>query len=157
MPKTKLATGGQEDGLCLYCQRAFNKGQQMIVLEDGDQLWHVHTHCHNLKTAIAPTEFAPISDDPKPWLWPDHEIGKRESRQLREDHNAVINQLSQLLLLARAREQMIEAFHNAFIDEDRDSLIRRLLSFYRGMPTAQLENLFYQTFPGSFEDPNNTK
>ena len=25
------------------------------------------------------------------WLWPDHNIGKRESRRLRDDHNALYN------------------------------------------------------------------
>lgn len=30
----------------------------------------------------------------KCWLWPDHNIGKRESRQLREEHNRVVNQLA---------------------------------------------------------------
>ena len=25
------------------------------------------------------------------WLWPDHIIGKRESRRLREEHNALLN------------------------------------------------------------------
>ncbi len=27
----------------------------------------------------------------KSWLWPDHVIGKRESRVLRETHNALVN------------------------------------------------------------------
>jgi hypothetical protein len=31
---------------------------------------------------------APIG---RSWLWPDHVIGKRESRQLREEHNALVN------------------------------------------------------------------
>ena len=26
------------------------------------------------------------------WLWPDRTIGKRESRQLREEHNALVNE-----------------------------------------------------------------
>lgn len=33
----------------------------------------------------------------QPWLWPDHAISKRESRQLREEHNAVVNLNSELL------------------------------------------------------------
>ena len=28
------------------------------------------------------------------WLWPDHEMGKRESRRLRDEHNACINALA---------------------------------------------------------------
>ena len=31
------------------------------------------------------------------WLWPDHVIGKRESRRLREEHNAVVNSQAELL------------------------------------------------------------
>ncbi len=30
------------------------------------------------------------------WLWPDRTISKRESRQLREEHNALVNQCSEL-------------------------------------------------------------
>ena len=29
----------------------------------------------------------------KTWLWPDRVIGKRESRELREEHNALVNHL----------------------------------------------------------------
>jgi len=32
-----------------------------------------------------------------PWLWPDHAIGKRESRRLREEHNATVNECAELL------------------------------------------------------------
>lgn len=28
----------------------------------------------------------------KPWLWPDRTIGKRESRALREEHNAAVEE-----------------------------------------------------------------
>ena len=39
----------------------------------------------------------------RPWLWPDHSIGKRDSRGLREDHNATVNQHAEMLeLLQRA-------------------------------------------------------
>lgn len=40
---------------------------------------------------------------PKPWLWPDHVIGKRESRRLREEHNAAVN------ILDPMREALKEA------------------------------------------------
>lgn len=33
----------------------------------------------------------------RPWLWPDHVIGKRASRLLREEHNAVVNSHAELL------------------------------------------------------------
>lgn len=31
------------------------------------------------------------------WHWPDHVIGKRESRRLREEHNALANSHAELL------------------------------------------------------------
>lgn len=38
----------------------------------------------------------------KPWLWPDHDIGKREGRALREEHNAAVEEhRSALALLSR--------------------------------------------------------
>ena len=37
----------------------------------------------------------------KSWLWPDHNIGKRESRQLREEHNAVVNNHERLVAALR--------------------------------------------------------
>jgi hypothetical protein len=33
------------------------------------------------------------------WLWPDHPIGKRESRELREEHNGVAMPLIRLFLM----------------------------------------------------------
>ena len=33
----------------------------------------------------------------KSFLWPDHIIGKGESRRIREEHNAAINDMSELL------------------------------------------------------------
>jgi hypothetical protein len=32
-----------------------------------------------------------MSNTVRPWLWPDHTIGKRESRELREEHNRAVN------------------------------------------------------------------
>lgn len=37
----------------------------------------------------------------KCWLWPDHAIGKRESRELREEHNSVVNVNAELLWCIR--------------------------------------------------------
>ena len=34
---------------------------------------------------------------PRSWLWPDHVIGKRESRTLREEHNRMVNVNIELL------------------------------------------------------------
>lgn len=33
------------------------------------------------------------------WLWPDRTIGKQESRQLREEHNAVVHEVDRLKAL----------------------------------------------------------
>lgn len=35
------------------------------------------------------------------WLWPDRTIGKRESRDLREEHNALVNSHAELVDLIR--------------------------------------------------------
>jgi hypothetical protein len=35
------------------------------------------------------------------WLWPDHNIGKRESRKLREEHNEVVEEHAELLAAAQ--------------------------------------------------------
>jgi hypothetical protein len=41
------------------------------------------------------------------WLWPDRTIGKRESRQLREEHNALVNSHEELVgLLRRAHSAL---------------------------------------------------
>ena len=46
----------------------------------------------------------------KSFLWPDHVIGKRESRRIREEHNAAINDMSELLeALRETLEFAIEA------------------------------------------------
>lgn len=38
------------------------------------------------------------------WLWPDHVIGKRESRRLRDEHNALVNRVDNL---ARALSELL--------------------------------------------------
>lgn len=40
-------------------------------------------------------------DKLKSWLWPDHNIGKRESRRLRDEHNATVNVAVDLLAALR--------------------------------------------------------
>ena len=37
----------------------------------------------------------------KSWLWPDRTIGKRESRRLRDEHNATVNDCADLLAALR--------------------------------------------------------
>ena len=47
-----------------------------------------------------------VPELPECWLWPDHVIGKRESRKLREEHNALINVAADLL---RQRDALRDA------------------------------------------------
>jgi hypothetical protein len=44
----------------------------------------------------------------KPWLWPDHPIGKKESRTLREEHNQAVNQHAELLSALRVAVRLYE-------------------------------------------------
>ena len=52
------------------------------------------------------------------WLWPDHVIGKRESRVLREEHNAVYNSHAELLEALRG----VCATYRTFRNVDRGGL-----------------------------------
>jgi hypothetical protein len=42
------------------------------------------------------------------WLWPDRVISKRESRVLREEHNAAVNTNAELLLACNAALALLE-------------------------------------------------
>lgn len=57
------------------------------------------------------------------WLWPDRNIGKRESRQLREEYNSVYNQRAELL--EALRECVTDPGAVAFQD-DHEAAYRRL-------------------------------
>jgi 3-mercaptopyruvate sulfurtransferase SseA len=35
------------------------------------------------------------------WLWPDHVIGKRESRRLRDEHNGAVNACAEMVDLCK--------------------------------------------------------
>lgn len=50
------------------------------------------------------------------WLWPDHAISKQESRQLREEHNALVNLNAELL----------EALKSVFGLMDENWLVRNI-------------------------------
>ena len=39
------------------------------------------------------------------WLWPNHNIGKRKSGELREEHNAAVNQNAKLLQAVNDKDQ----------------------------------------------------
>lgn len=53
----------------------------------------------------------------KSWLWPDHTIGKRESRQLREEHNALVNSHAELLAALQAVTATARTFRNVPKDD----------------------------------------
>lgn len=42
----------------------------------------------------------------KSWLWPNHVIYKRESRELRLEHNRLVNSHTELLTLCRAPQKL---------------------------------------------------
>ena len=46
------------------------------------------------------------------WLWPDHTIRARESRQLREEHNELVNSHADLLAACKAAESTITTERN---------------------------------------------
>ena len=43
------------------------------------------------------------------WLWPDRTIGKRESRRLREEHNALVNEHTAMLDALRELLREVDA------------------------------------------------
>ena len=53
----------------------------------------------------------------KPWLWPDHAIGKRESRRLRDEHNEAVNLNAEMLEALRKWNESHKAYETA-IGED---------------------------------------
>lgn len=60
----------------------------------------------------------------KTWLWPDRTISKRESRELRDEHNALAN--SHAALLDALRECVTEPGANANSNPTPESYRRRL-------------------------------
>ena len=59
----------------------------------------------------------------KSFLWPDHNIGKRESRRIREEHNAAINDMSELLeALRETLEFAIEANNRLPSPESKEEM-----------------------------------
>ncbi len=66
------------------------------------------------------------------WLWPDRVVGKRESRQLRDEHNALVNSHDDLRLALAALhgevvalvEAIEEVSSSVATDDTRDLLER---------------------------------
>ena len=60
------------------------------------------------------------------WLWPDRTIGKRESRRLREEHNALVNEHTAMLdALRELVELAVAAGLNGDIGDMPDPRIDR--------------------------------
>lgn len=58
-----------------------------------------------MNTPTTPT--TPATQAAQSWLWPDRNIGKRESRQLREEHNRTVNSHADLLAALREVAAML--------------------------------------------------
>lgn len=76
---------------------------------------------------------------PQCWLWPDHTIAKAESRQLREEHNALVNENERL------REALRECITNDGANclaygADTPTLRRRLSSISNTARAALAES-----------------
>lgn len=56
----------------------------------------------------------------KSWLWPDRTIGKRESRELREEHNALVNRVASLEAAVKQAEAYAEACRDYYGKEHKD-------------------------------------
>jgi hypothetical protein len=69
---------------------------------------------NTLETTTEPG-IAPV----KSWLWPDRAIGKVGSRQLREEHNAVVNSHDALLEALKAAIERMEAVAEGIPVENR--------------------------------------
>ena len=54
------------------------------------------------------------------WLWPDRTIGKRESRQLREEHNELVNEHA---AMRDALRGCVQALETHIADEARRAML----------------------------------
>ena len=64
--------------------------------------------------------FSTLAREGKPmnaWLWPDRRIGKRESRRLREEHNALYNINAELVETFEEIRQLVKSNNPDKLDE----------------------------------------
>lgn len=54
------------------------------------------------------------------WLWPDHRIGKRESRRLREEHNGSVNAVE---IMRKVLTEIVEHPANTEAGHERQRLL----------------------------------
>jgi hypothetical protein len=62
------------------------------------------------------------------WLWPDRVIGKRESRQLRDEHNAVVNENVDLLAALKDAAEVLRTARRYFPKSIKNSDTFHLLN-----------------------------
>jgi hypothetical protein len=56
------------------------------------------------------------------WLWPDHVIGKRESRKLREEHNQLVNHCVKLQEACNKMLALFQGPNGEFQEQYEDQL-----------------------------------
>jgi hypothetical protein len=57
------------------------------------------------------------------WLWPDRTISKRESRQLREEHNALVNASAELVDALKGLKAILDEYQD-LNDQDCDAMCK---------------------------------
>lgn len=79
---------------------------------------------------------------PRTWLWPDHAIGKGESRQLREEHNHAVNTIEKLrAALASAEGWLSDSDVAYLISNDKgeqSAYCRMMVEIHAAIRAAQV-------------------
>lgn len=70
------------------------------------------------------------------WHWPDHVIGKRESRRLREEHNALANSHAELMKVIRDALESLAADYEHMCDIGKPHEIDEAGEIYMGAKVA---------------------
>jgi hypothetical protein len=52
--------------------------------------------------------------------WPDHVIGKRESRRIREEHNALYNDYHEAIAALKTANAFITELYEEFLESDEE-------------------------------------
>lgn len=64
----------------------------------------------------------------KSWLWPDHAIGKRESRRLRDEHNTLVNQGARMFEVLQSIERSLNDIEKMARQITKDNGIANLVN-----------------------------
>ena len=71
------------------------------------------------------------------WLWPNHTIGVKESRQLREEHNALVNSHAELLDALAYAEAAFVMLSRGLVDESEPFALKNFYSVRAAIAKAQ--------------------